>query len=127
MHVDNKKRYIGVLGEALTQGLDDITITAKTKYSINSTESGKRFLLSLYYYRSNGFLFVNATKIHQFNAKSSEVKPYILCLGNISKDFTIDNMNKTGLKGVPKFFLLIIMLLIHHILDIHRYLMKGTR
>ena len=47
MHVDNKKRYIGVLGEALTQGLDDITITAKTKYSINSTESGKRFLLSL--------------------------------------------------------------------------------
>ena len=127
MHVDNKKRYIGVLGEALTQGLDDIIITAKTKYSINSTESGKRFLLSLYYYRSNGFLFVNATKIYQFNAKSSEVKPYILCLGNISKDFTIDNMNKTELKGVPKFFLLIVMLLIYHILDIHRYLMKETR
>ena len=70
MHVDNKKRYIGVLGEALTQGLDDITITAKTKYSINSTESGKRFLLSLYYYRSNGFLFVNATKIYNSMQKA---------------------------------------------------------
>ena len=24
----------------------------------------------------------------------SEIKPYPLCLGNISKDFTVDNMKK---------------------------------
>ena len=28
---------------------------------------------------------VNATKIYQFKAKDSEIKYYILCLGNISK------------------------------------------
>ena len=37
-------------------------------------------------------LFANATKIYQFKAKSSEIKDYALCLGNISKSFTIDNM-----------------------------------
>ena len=37
---------------------------------------------------------VNATKIYQFKAKDSEIKTYPLCLNNISKDFTIDNMKK---------------------------------
>ena len=32
--------------------------------------------------------------IYQFKAKYSEIKNYILCLGNISKDFTISNMKK---------------------------------
>ena len=35
----------------------------------------------------------------------SELKNYTACLGNISKDFTIDNMKKkTGLKGCVKVF-----------------------
>ena len=49
------------------------------------------------------FLFVNATKVYQFKAKSSGIKDYPLCLGNVSKDFTINNMKKAGLKGVVKF------------------------
>ena len=32
--------------------------------------------------------------MYQFKAKDSETKPYPLCLGNISKDFTIDNIKK---------------------------------
>ena len=40
------------------------------------------------------FLFVNATKIHQFQAKGSEIKDYTLCLGNISIAFTINNLKK---------------------------------
>ena len=48
-------------------------------------------------------------KMHQFKVKDSEIKQYPLYVGNISKDFTINNMNKTGLK-VEKNFLLIIML-----------------
>ena len=31
------------------------------------------------------FLLVNATKLYQFKAKNSAIKPYPLCLGNISK------------------------------------------
>ena len=47
--------------------------------------------------------------MHQFKVKDSEIKQYPLYVGNISKDFTINNMNKTGLK-VEKNFLLIILL-----------------
>ena len=78
----------------LTRGLDDTTLTAETKYPINFTQSGKRFVLSLHCNGSNSFLFVNATKVCQFKAKDSEIKDYTLCLGNISKDFTITNMKK---------------------------------
>ena len=44
------------------------------------------------------FLFVNATKIYQFKANDSEIKKYLQCLGNISKNFTANNMKKKGLK-----------------------------
>ena len=56
-------------------------------------------MLSLPYNGSNSFLFVNGTKIHQFKAKDFEIKKYPLCLGNISKDFSVNNMKKTGLNG----------------------------
>ena len=100
MHVDNKGKDILILGERPTQGLDDTKLTAEAKYSINFTLSGKRFVLNLHYNESNSFLFVNATKVYQFKVKISEIKDYALCSGNISKDFTINNLRKTGLKGV---------------------------
>ena len=99
VHVDNKGKDILILGEGPTQGLDDTTLTAEAKYPINFTQSGKRFVLSLHYNGSNSFLFVNATKIYQFKAKESEVKKYPLCLGNISKGLTANNMKKTELNG----------------------------
>ena len=37
--------------------------------------------------------------MYQFKAKDLKIKEYPLCLGNISKDFTIDNMKKTGSNG----------------------------
>ena len=78
------------------------------------------------YIGSNSFLFVNATKVYQFKAKNSEIKDYALCLGNVSKDFTINNMKKTGLKGVVKFFSVDFNPIDNDILDIHKYLMKRT-
>ena len=69
-------------------------------------------MLSLHYNRSNSFLFVNAVKMHKFKVKDSGIKPYTLWLSNISKDFTIDNMKKSGLKGYVHAFLLIIIFLI---------------
>ena len=102
MHTDNKKQYILVLGEGPTQGLDDTLIKAEIKYSINCTESGKRFVLSLHYNGSNSFLFVNTTKIYQFKTKNFEIKPYPLCLGNISNDFTANNVKKKNKKQKTK-------------------------
>ena len=59
--------------------------------------------------------------------KNSEIKDYALCLGNVSKDFTINNMKKAGLKGVVKcFFIDFNPIDNNDILDIHKYLMKRT-
>ena len=80
-----RNKNILVLGKGPKQGLDNSTITAEAKYSINFTESEKRYVLSLHYNGSNGFLFVNAVKIYQFKAKDSELKPYPLCLQAVTK------------------------------------------
>ena len=91
-HIDNKGKDILILGEGPTQGLDDTTLTAEAKYPINFTQLRKRFVLNLYYTGSNSFLY--ATKIYRFQGKDPEIKSYALCLGHISKDFTINNTEK---------------------------------
>ena len=53
----------------------------------------------MHYNRANSYLFVNGTEIIKFKAKDSEIVACPLCLGNISKDFSVDNMKKTGLNG----------------------------
>ena len=44
-------------------------------------------------------MFVNGKEIHKFKAKDSEIVATPLCLGNISKNFSVNNMKKTGLNG----------------------------
>ena len=48
-------------------------------------------------------------QMYQYKAMDSEIKPYPLFLGSISKDFTI-NMQKIGLNEMYNFFLLIVIL-----------------
>ena len=55
--------YILIVGKGLTQGLDDIKLTAEKKYSITFTVTGKKFYLSLHYNWANSYLFVNVTEI----------------------------------------------------------------
>ena len=43
MNIEGRNKNILVLGEGSTQHLDNSTITAETKYSINFTKSGQRF------------------------------------------------------------------------------------
>ena len=97
VHIDNKNKDSLILGHRPTQGLNDTTLPTEAKYAFNFIQPRKKFVLSLHYNGSNSFSFVNATEIYQFKAKDSEVKDYTLCLGNISKDFTI-KYEKTGLK-----------------------------
>ena len=52
----------------------------------------------MHYNGANSYLFVNDTEIHKFKAKDSEIVATPLCLGNISKDWTVDDMKKTVLK-----------------------------
>ena len=46
--------------------------------------------------------------MYQYKAKGSETKSHPLYLGNISKDFTLSNMKKAGLKGILIMILLIL-------------------
>ena len=45
----------------------------------------------------NKYLFVNGTEIHQVKANDSEVVSTPLCLANISKDWSVDNMKKVSM------------------------------
>ena len=104
VNFDGKEKNISILGGYTMQSLDYSAITAEARYPANFTESGKIFVLSLHYSRSNSFVFVNAVKMYQFKTKESEMKPYPLCLGNISKDFIISNMKKKKIKMKSKDF-----------------------
>ena len=53
----------------------------------------------MHYNGTNSYLSVNGTEIIKFKAKESEITPYPLCLGNILKDWSVDNMKKTGFNG----------------------------
>ena len=89
------KKDILVLGKRPTQGLEH-TLTAEKMYSINFTVIRKKFCLSLHYNGANSYLFVNSKKIIKFKAKDSKIVASPLCLGNISKDWLVDNMKKLG-------------------------------
>ena len=60
-------------------------------------KKNKSFYLSLHYNEANSCLFVNGTQIHKFKAKNSEIVATALCLGKISKDWSVENMKNTGL------------------------------
>ena len=48
---------------------------------------------------TNGYLFVKGTAIYKFKAKDSKIEAIPLCLGNISKDWSVDNLKRTGFTG----------------------------
>ena len=124
IHIDNKKKDILVLARRPTQRLES-TLTAEKLYSINFTVTKKKFCLSLHYNGANSYLFVNGTEIIKFKAKNSAIVASPLCLGNISKDWSVDNMKKTGLTGyVYDFSADYNAIAIDDIKGIHNYLTK---
>ena len=124
--IDNRKKYILILGKGPRQGSEH-TLTAEKMYSINFSKGQTKFCLSLHYNGANSYLFVNGTEIHKFKAKDSEIIAAQLCLGNISKDWSADNMNRTGFNGyIYDFSVDYDAIAVDDILDIHNYLMKKN-
>ena len=62
--------------------------------SVNFIVTKKNFCLSLHYNGANSYLFVNGKEIIQFKAKDSAIVSTPQCLGNISKDWSVDNLKK---------------------------------
>ena len=122
-HIDSKKDIL-ILGKGTTQGVEH-TLTAEKMFSINFTDHNKKFCLSLHYQGANSYLFVNGTEIIKFKAKYSEIVATLLCLGNISKDVSKDNMKKTGFQEyVYDFTVDYDAIAVNDMLDIHKYLIE---
>ena len=74
---------------------------------------------------ANSYLFVNGREIYKFKAKDSEIVATPLCLGNISKVWSTDNVKKTGFNGyVYDFSIDYDPTDVDDIKDIHKYWMK---
>ena len=96
-------------------------------YSINFTVTKKLFCLSLHYNGANSYLSVNGTEIYKFKAKDSEIVASLLYLGNISKDYSTDNMKRTGFNGyIYGFSVDYDATDVDDIKNIHQYLMKKN-
>ena len=95
-------------------------------YSVNFTVTKKKFCLSLHYNGANSYLFVNGTEIYKFKAKDSEIVATPLCLGNISKDWSADNMKKMDLMVMSDFSVDYDATDVDDIVDIQKYLMKKN-
>ena len=121
----NKGKDISFLGKGTTQGLGEHSLT--TMYSMNFSKDNIKFCLSLHYNGANSYLFVNGTEIIKFKAKDSEIVASPLCLGNISKDWSTDNMRKSSFTGcVYDFSVGYDAIDVDDIKDIHKYLMKKS-
>ena len=96
-------------------------------YSMNFTVTNKKFCLSLHYNGANSYLFVNGTEILKFKAKDSEILVGAICLGNISKNWSVDNMRRTGFTGnVYDFSVDYDPIANDNIKKIHKYFMKKN-
>ena len=89
VHANNWTKNILVLGQDITQELDDTILTKEAKYSINFPRSNRKFCLSLHYNKATSYLFVNGIEVYKFKAKKSENKTYPLCLENVSKIYQL--------------------------------------
>ena len=72
-------------------------------------------------------MFVNGIEIYTFKVKDSEIVATPLRLGNISKNWSVDNMKKTWFNGyVYDFSVYYNVTDVDDIKDIHKYLMKTN-
>ena len=110
-HINNKKKDILILGKGPTQGLEH-TLTVKKMYSTNFPLTKKKFCISLHYKGENSYLFVSGTEIYIFKTKNSEIVATPLCLGNIFKKLSVDNMKKKLDLMVMFMILVLIMMLL---------------
>ena len=110
-----------------TQGLGEHSLTAENIYSVNFTDNRDKYCLSLHCNGANSYLFVNGKEIIKFKAKDSEIVATPLCLGNISKNWSVDNVKDTRLNGyVYDFSIDYNATAVGNIKVVHKYLMKKN-
>ena len=125
IHRTNRANHIYVMGDGLTQGIHDTTLSVEKKYFRNSTEPNVKFVLSLHYNGDDSYLFVNSRQALKFKCKTDQLVKEKLCIGNLSDQWTASESEKTGLYGNIYDFVVDYeqILGVKTIYDMHRYLM----
>ena len=98
-HETNRTNHIYVMGDGLTQGINDTTLYVEKKYYRNFTEPNLKFLLSLHFNGDDSYLFVNGRQELKFKAKSDQLVKEKLCIANLSNQWTTSESEKAGLYG----------------------------
>ena len=82
-HATNRANHIYLMGDGLTQGINDTTYVEKN-YWRNFTDPGKNFIISLHYNGDESYFFVNGRQELKFKAKTDQLVKEKLCIGNLS-------------------------------------------
>ena len=124
-HATNRANHIYLIGDGLTQGINDTTLYAEKKFFRNFTEPNVKFVLSLHYNDNYSYLFVNDRQELKIKAKTDQLVKEKLCIGNLSDQWTTSESEKTGLYGNIYDFVVDYeeILLDKTIYDMHRYLL----
>ena len=97
VHATNRANHMYLMGNGLTQGINDTTIYVEKNYYRNFTDPSKKFLLSLHYNGDDSYLFVNGRQELKFKTKTDQLVKEKLCIGNLSDQWTASKLEKTGL------------------------------
>ena len=123
-HATNRANHIYLMGDGLTQGINDTTLYVEKNYWRNFTDPGKKFIISLHYNGDESYFFVNGRQELKFKAKTDQLVKEKLCIGNLSDQWTTSESEKTGLYGNIYDFVVDYeqILGVKPIYDMHRYL-----
>ena len=124
-HATNGANQIYLIGDGLTQGINNTTLYAGKKYWRNFTDPGKKFVISLHYNGDESYFFVNGRQGLKFKDKTYQLVKEKLCIGNLSDQWTTDESEKTGLYGNIYDFVVDYEQIggVKTIYDMHRHLM----
>ena len=87
IHKTNRANHIYLMGDGLTQGINDTTIYVEKKYFRNFREPDVKFVLSLHYNGDDSSLFVNDRQELKFKCKTDQLVKEKLCIGNLSNQW----------------------------------------
>ena len=89
-HATNRANHIYLMGDGLTQGINDTTLYVEKNNWRNFTDPGKKFVVSLHYNYNDSYLFVNGRQELKFKRKTDQ----LIKEKNVSRKFKQSMDNK---------------------------------
>ena len=126
----NRSHDFLVIGKSNTRFVENVDIVPEKDLALNMTKPSKKFVLSLHYNHSDtSHVYVNGILMVDFVAKKFPAKNNLgFNLGNISRDFSGTEEEKTGFHGnIYEFSISHKTIDRSNIIDIHTYLMRKHK